>query len=158
MMSVTECPHCCRKVILSQDGECPSCGKKESEAHPSGKPMRLLAVRGGDKFPSICFSCGAPANRFVAVTQSNVDVETSIRRALFRIFVPFGGLFSAFESAKHDKSFSLKLPICEKCRKQKIKPEVQSFDLESREVRLVVHEKFRDNVSRKENVSDNQIK
>lgn len=147
-MSVPECPHCCRKVIPSATGECPSCGKNVSDASSGGTARRLLVIRGGESFPSICFSCAGSARRFAKLRISNVDAATSLGRSLFSVFVPLGRLFTAFDAAKKDVFLSLSLPICDACRKQKIKPEVQSFDLESREVRVVVHEQFRDLVSR----------
>ena len=82
------------------------------------------------------------------VQVSNVDSAISLRRGLLAHFVPFGRLFSAFDAAKRDIFLSLKLPICDDCRKRRIKPEIQSYDLESREIRLVVNERFRDLVRR----------
>jgi hypothetical protein len=68
-------------------------------------------------------------------------------RAIFSMFAPFGWLFSAFNAAKHDIFVHIKLPICDSCRRQKVRPEVQSYDLEDREIRLVVHERFREMVA-----------
>jgi len=146
-MSITECPHCCRRVVPLATGECPSCGKNVADTPSGGRPMRLLALRGGESLPSLCFSCAGSAHRFVKVRISNVDAVTSLGRSLLGVFVPFGRLFTAFGAAKRDMFMSLRLPICDDCRKRRIKPEVQSFDLESREVRVVVHEQFRDCVS-----------
>jgi hypothetical protein len=148
-MSITECPHCYRKVVPSQAGECPSCGKNVGVAPSSGNRKRLLVIRGGESLPNICFSCAGSAHRFVIVKISNVDAATSLRRSLFSILVPLGRLFTAFDSAKSDRFLSVKLPVCDNCRRRKVKPEVQSFDLESREVRVIVHEQFLDSVSRK---------
>jgi hypothetical protein len=147
-MSITECPHCYRWVAPSASGECPSCGKNVTDVAAPGTQMRLLVVRGGESFPNICFNCAEPARHLVKVEVSNVDAATSVGRSLFSLAVPFGRIFSAFDAAKKDISLSLKLPICDACRKRKIKPELQSYDLEGREMRLVVHERFRDSVKR----------
>jgi hypothetical protein len=111
--------------------------------------MRLLVIRGGESFPNICFIFAGSARRFIKVSLSNVDAATSIGRTLFSFLVPFGRIFTAFEAAKKDVFLSLKLPVCDSCRKRKVKPEVQSYDLESGEIRLVVHEQFRDSVVRR---------
>ena len=148
-MSIPECPHCHRRVIPSEKGECPSCGNNVSDAPASGSQMRLLVIHGKETFPSICFSCAAPASRFAKIRITNADAATALSRALFNIFVPFGRLFSAFDAAKNDRLLSLRVPVCDSCRKRKARPEVQSFDFESREIRLIVHEQFRDAVSRK---------
>jgi hypothetical protein len=145
-MSITECPHCHRRVAPSDSGTCPSCGKNVAFEPPGGNPMRLLVVRGGESFPDLCFNCAQPARRRIKLQVSNVDAAASLRRGLLGSLVPFGRLFSAFDAAKRDIFLSLKLPICDDCRKQRIKPEVQSYDLESREMRLVVNERFRDMV------------
>jgi hypothetical protein len=147
-MNITECPHCHRRVAPSASGECPSCNKNVAEAPTSGKLMRLLLVRGGQSFPNICFNCAEPARRVVKVEVSNVDAAAVLGRGLLSRLLPFGGLFSAFEAAKRDIFVSTRLPICDGCRKRKIKPEVQSYDLESREMRLVVNENFRDAITR----------
>ena len=110
--------------------------------------MRLLVLRGGESLPPLCFSCAQPARRMIKVQVSNVDAGTSVGRALFDLLVPFGRLFSAFDAGKRDIFMTRKLPICEDCRKRRIKPEIQSYDLEAREIRLVVHERFRDLVGR----------
>ena len=73
-----------------------------------------------------------------------MDAGVLAGRTLFEIFVPFGRLFNAFNAAKRDIFIQLKVPVCDDCRKRKIKPEVQSYDLEAREIRLVVHKGFRD--------------
>jgi hypothetical protein len=148
-MSIPECPHCHRRVIPSQNDECPSCGKNVADAPTEGNQMRLLVVRWGESFPTICFSCADSASRFTKVRITNVGTATELSRLLLWAFVPFGRLFAAFEASKNDRSMSVKLPICDNCRKRKVKPEVQSFDLERREIRLIVHEQFRDAVSRK---------
>lgn len=111
--------------------------------------MRLLVIHGCESFPSICFSCAGSASRFAKVRITNVDASTALSRSLFSVFVPFGRLFTAFDAAKNDRFLSLKLPVCDSCRKRKVKPEVQSFDFEIREIRVIVHERFRDAVSRK---------
>jgi len=147
-MSITECPHCYRRVIPAPSGECPSCGKNVVEEGLSGKAMRLLVVHEGDSFPAICFSCGQPAQNLVKVRLTNVDAAASIGRAVFGLLVPFGRIFSAFSAAKHDVFVKVKLPVCGLCRKQKMKPQVQSYDLESREARLVVHERLRQAVAK----------
>jgi hypothetical protein len=105
--------------------------------------MRLLVVRGKESFPAICFKCAKPASRLIKVELSNVDASVSIGRFLFSLMIPFGRLFSAFDT-KSDIFLRLRLPICDICRKQKVKPVVQSYDLEGREIRLVVHERFRE--------------
>lgn len=146
-MNITECPHCHRRVISSSSGDCPSCGKNVAEVSSAGNQMRLLIIRGSEAFLNICFNCAGVANRWVKLKISNVDVATSLRRSLLRHLVPLGGLFTAFSAAKNDRSFTLKLPVCDACRKQKIKPEVQSYDFESGEIRIVVHEQFRESVN-----------
>lgn len=143
-MNITECPHCHRRVIPSDSGQCPSCGQDVNDQVAISRGMRLLAVRGKQDFPPFCFNCAQPARKTINVNVSNVDGAVSIGRALFSLAVPFGRLFSAFDAAKRDIFVRLRLPICDACRKQKVKPEVQSYDLEDREVRLVVHERFRE--------------
>jgi hypothetical protein len=108
--------------------------------------MRLLVVRGRQVFPQICFNCGEPSTRIVKVQVSNVDALISLKRGVLAMLVPFGRLFSAFDAAKRDIFIWLRLPMCDACRKRKVRPEVQSYDLQEREVRLVVHERFRDGV------------
>src|SRR5262249_4199287 len=145
---ITECPHCHRRVAPSDSGECPSCDKNVTAPPEFGKHMRLLVLRGHESLPNLCFNCAELARRSVKVAISNVDTATSIGRSLVSHLVPFGRIFTAFDAAKRDISLRLKLPVCDACRKQKRKPEVQSYDLESREVRLIVHERFRDSVTR----------
>ena len=147
VMSITECPHCHRRVIPSESGECPACNKNVRTEPTTAKGMRLLVVRGREGFPPICFNCGQPATRMVKVQVSNVDALVSIKRELLARLIPFGRLFSAFDAAKRDIFIRLRLPRCDVCRKRKVRPEVQSYDLEAREVRLVVHERFRDGVT-----------
>jgi hypothetical protein len=108
--------------------------------------MRLLVVRGKLAFPAVCFNCAQPARKMIKVDVSNVDAGVSIGRVFFSILVPFGRLFTAFDAAKRDVFIQLKLPICNACRKRGARPEVQSYDLESREIRLIVHEHFREQV------------
>ena len=145
-MNIPECPHCHRRVVPSQTGECPSCGKNLADEPADGTLMRLLVLRGRERFPDICFHCAGSAHRVVKVRISNVDAATALSRSLFSIFIPFGRLFAAADAAKNDRSMSVKLPICDDCRRRKVQPVVQSFDLESRELRVIVHEHFRDSV------------
>jgi hypothetical protein len=143
-IGITECPHCHRRVIPSAGGECPSCSKNVTDPVATASGLRLLVVRPGMTFPMICFHCGQPARRHVDAQVSNVDSAVSMKRWLWRQSIPFGGLFAAFEAAKHDLTVRIRLPICDVCRKLKVQPEIQSYDLEDREIRLVVHENFRD--------------
>jgi len=143
-MSITECPHCHRRVIPSQSGICPSCNRDVRDQAAIDKGMRLLVVRGRQVFPSFCFNCAEPARKMVKVDVSNVDAGVAVERFFIGLLVPFGRLFSSLDAAKRDISFGVKLPICDACRRRKVKPEVQSYDLEDREMRLVVHERFRE--------------
>lgn len=111
--------------------------------------MKLLVLRGTPVFPALCFNCAEPARRSLPIHISNLDPGEAIKRSFISRFVLFGNLFMAFEAAKNDISMILRLPVCDTCRKKRIKPEVQSYDLESREVRVVVHEQFRDAVAAK---------
>jgi len=108
--------------------------------------MRLLVLRSGESFPALCFNCAEPAQRTTKVNVSNVDASVSLGRG-FLWFFPFS-VFTAFDAAKRDIFLTCKLPICKACRKRGVKPEIQSYDLEAREIRLVVHERFRDQVTR----------
>ena len=143
-MSITECPHCHRRVVPSASGECPSCGLNVADEDALGKKMRLLVVRRGQSFPNICFNCAEPALKLVKVKISNVDAGVTVGRILFSMVMPFARLLSAFEAAKTDIFMTLKVPICDTCRKRKIRPEIQAYDLEAKEMRVVVHEQFRD--------------
>jgi len=147
-MRIIECPHCHRRVVPADSGACPSCGKNVADQDALNTQMRVLVVRGQMSFPQLCFNCGEPARRWVKIEISNVDAMTSVRRGLVSRIFMFGGLLSAFEAAKHDIFVTLKPPICDSCRKRGIKPETQSYDLEDREMRVVVHRRFRDGVTR----------
>lgn len=48
----------------------------------------------------------------------------------------------AFESAKEDIEIRIKLPTCAGCKSSKITPVVQSYNLEEREVHVIVHKDF----------------
>jgi hypothetical protein len=147
-MSITECPHCHRRVVPSESGECPSCNANVKNEPATAKGMSLLVIRNRSVFPPICFNCAQPARKSVKINVSNVGAAVSIGRGLLAVLLPFGRLFTAFNAAKRDIFIRLRLPICDACRKRKVKPNVQSYDLEDREVRLIVHERFRDLVVR----------
>jgi hypothetical protein len=148
-MSIPECPHCHRRVIPSSSGECPSCGKNVTDEVALSQKMRALAIRGDHVFPPFCFNCGEPARNHRKIVITNVDVFQRIRWAVWTYLIPFGKYLAAARAERY-KTIRLEVPICETCRKAKIWPEVQSFDLDERETRLIVHERFRERVVRKE--------
>jgi hypothetical protein len=106
--------------------------------------MCLLSIRQHDFLPNICFRCAQPAQKMVQAQASNVDALVSIKRLFVTLSFPVvTRLFAAFDAANRDMFLSVKIPICKTCKKQRIKPEIQSYDLEYGNVRIVVHEAFR---------------
>jgi hypothetical protein len=144
-----ECPHCYRKVLLREDGSCPACGKLSTDTSEVDPTRTLLTIRRGSRFPEICFNCAEPAThrilaRAATVSRAQEAATWTWTLALANILPFLGAIFLLARSRdiRKDIVISIDLPICKKCRRLGIKPEIESYDLHEREMRVVVSRTF----------------
>lgn len=139
---IVECPRCLRRVLPKEDGTCPSCGIDPSDTSGTDPTRGVLLIFPGLKLPNVCFNCGMPASRQVAATYSNVTRQKWWGRWLLSRLIPFGNLLMSFEAAREDVEMTISLPVCSGCRAAKVRPVVQSYNLDDREAHVIVSKEF----------------
>jgi hypothetical protein len=55
---IEECPHCHHRVVLTPDGECPSCRRNVGERRDAESSVVRVMISAEEVLPSCCITCG----------------------------------------------------------------------------------------------------
>ena len=154
------CPSCVERVLPRSDGTCPACRACMDGPPPPGSRM---ALREGTAYPSICVTCGAPADDSTLVERGAsrrsiplallgafgmlmglaglfaIDAMPIRRGVVWMLFLIVVGLGLVVRGLARGPAVHLRVPHCARCHL----PEVESFDPERGSLTMVVHDAFR---------------
>lgn len=141
MSPARQCPHCFTTVLVGSDGRCPACGEDAGSAGEAPHEIVAMTMRYDEELPLVCFHCGGEPQVWSSVVLDRVD---STGRAIATAAVGVATLvtvgFGAFETPE-TRYLVKNLPACLEC--QAVPPRVVWRAEERRELRVVVHKKFR---------------
>src|SRR2546423_13213540 len=88
-MSISNCPHCYRKVIPSADGTCPACNKNTNDSASTDPHKVLVGICAGNRLPPVCHRCGAPTRHAKTLAVASEPQDTTFAPGLASLLISF---------------------------------------------------------------------
>jgi hypothetical protein len=141
---MTECPHCYTRVVAIQ-GRCPACRRHLADTKGADRTKAVVAIREREPLPDICFACGTPTTRRVAVRFRRAraaDAQAELLGAVAAVMSLFVGVLLLLFRLRSGTRLVVRLPQCSECARDGA-PEARHVDWAEFEVTFVVDKKFR---------------
>ena len=132
---IKECPHCFSRVLVTSEGNCPTCWGDTRLPNASGRVRYRVEV--GAQLPRLCVVCGEATRKTLVVTdqlgeeagfQADESALQEVLQAGIAVFLagPLAILSKLFGFNRNTsghvvRQMSLKVPRCWHCRKEEVR-------------------------------------
>jgi hypothetical protein len=144
-VTIRDCPHCYQRVGFNDDGVCPACSKRLSDA--GADPSRtLFTITEGMSLSPVCHNCGCPTTRRVAVSKGTQAQGWRVLRVISDAFIycvasVFRGALHVHDRGdrKHPyRRVRISLPLCHACQRAHGIPSPEHVDFDRGSMSFVV--------------------
>lgn len=142
---MTRCLHCYTRVMMREDGTCPSCGGDQKTAPADARERTRMTIFATDPLPRLCAGCAnkTAGSKNLRIRQEATTTANRVFTVLLALVAPILALLALLVGTKRvSKSVKIRLPICLDCAKSQ-RFDILHADFDRSSLDLIVHERFK---------------